>query len=319
VTAPTAGAGNDPRRVLVTGASGFIGAHTLAPLVARGYDVHAVYSKRQPIAVPGVSYLRADLLDFAAIRAAVEQVRPGSLLHLAWYVEPGKMITHPDNLRWVQASLELLRVFREQGGARCAISGSCYEYDWRYGYCSETLTPRAPDTLYGAAKHSLQQAFAGYCAMSGLSGVWGRAFFIYGPHENPSRLVSSVVRSLLKGEPAKSSHGLQIRDYTYVQDVADGYVALLDSQATGAYNVASGRAHTLRAIIERIGHLLNRSELLRIGALPARANDTPLVVGDIGQIQRDIGWTPKIDLDEGLTATIDWWRTRMQDTGELPT
>jgi nucleoside-diphosphate-sugar epimerase len=304
------------KRVLVTGASGFIGVHTLAPLLARGYEVHATYSRREG-AVPGVRWLRADLLDSQAIRATVEAVRPTHLLHLAWYVEPGKMINDPSNLRWVMSSLELVRQFREQGGQRCAIVGSCYEYDWRYGYCSEQLTPRVPNTFYGAAKNGLHDTFLGYSAASGLSGAWGRVFFLYGPNENPRRLVSSVIRALLKGEEAPSSHGDQIRDYLHVQDVADGLVALLESGAQGAYNVTSGRAVTLRTIIERIGALTGRPELLRIGAIPARANDTPLVVGDTAQTQRDVGWTAKIGIDEGLTATIAWWREQLERSGVL--
>jgi nucleoside-diphosphate-sugar epimerase len=217
----------------------------------------------------------------------------------------------------VQSSLELVRQFREQGGQRTVIVGSCYEYDWRYGYCSEQLTPRLPNTFYGAAKNGLHDTFVGYSTASGLSGAWGRVFFLYGPNENPRRLVSSVICSLLKGVEAPSSHGEQIRDYLHVQDVADGLVALLESSAQGAYNVTSGRAVTLRTIIERIGALTGRPELLRIGAIPARANDTPLVVGDTTQMQRDVGWTAKIGLDEGLKATIEWWREQLRRSGEL--
>jgi nucleoside-diphosphate-sugar epimerase len=302
--------------VLVTGASGFIGMHTLAPLLERGYEVHAVYSKRAG-STPGVHWIQADLLDTKSVAATLEAVRPERLLHLAWYVEPGKMINDTSNLLWVQQSLELLRRFRELGGQRCAIVGSCYEYDWRYGYCSETLTPRVPNTFYGAAKNGLHDVFGAYCTATGLSGAWGRVFFLYGPHENPRRLVSSIICSLLKGEPAPTSHGEQIRDYLHVQDVADGLVALLDSEIRGDYNIASGRAVTLRHIIERIGVVMERSELLRIGAIPARANDTPLVVADVAQTQRDLGWTARIGLDEGLRSTVEWWRQHLQRTGEL--
>ena len=77
---------------------------------------------------------------------------------MAWYVEPGAMIEHEDNLRWTARRLELLRQFKAHGGERCVFTGSCYEYDWRHGYCSEELTPTRPDTLYGAAKNALSGA-----------------------------------------------------------------------------------------------------------------------------------------------------------------
>jgi nucleoside-diphosphate-sugar epimerase len=73
----------------------------------------------------------------------------------------------------------------------------------------------------------------------------------------------------------------------------------------------------LRHIIERIGEVTGRSELLRIGAIPARANDTPLVVADVTQTQRDLGWTARIGLDEGLRSTVEWWRERLRRSKEL--
>ncbi len=154
-----------------------------------------------------------------------------------------------------------------------------------------------------------------YCGVSGLSGSWGRAFFMYGPRENPARLVSSVILSLLKGLPAKSSHGLQIRDYLHIQDVADGMVALHAAQAQGAYNVAAGTACKIRDIVELLGKITGRTDLLQIGVLPARANDAPLVLGDGTRTLADIGWKPRIGLEAGLAMTVDWWRTQLQDRG----
>lgn len=296
------------RRVLLTGGSGFIGSHCIDPLLRRGFEVVATCHGRQPAQRTGVRWLQADLLAPGAAEHVVAEARPSHLLHLAWYVEPGKMIDAPENLDWSRASIELLRRFREGGGERCVIGGSCYEYDWRYGYCNEQLTPLRPDTLYGAAKLGLAETMLGYCRASGLSGAWARMFFLYGPNENPRRLVPSVLRALIAGEPARSSHGRQVRDYMHVADVAQGTVALLDSAARGAYNIASGQATTIVSIVELLGELSGRPDLLRIGAIPARANDAPLVVGDPAAARRDFGWEVSIPLREGLAATLDWWR-----------
>jgi nucleoside-diphosphate-sugar epimerase len=286
-------------RVLVTGATGFLGSHCLAPLVERGFDVLGLYHRSAPPDVPGVRWLRGDVMDRAAMCRLLEEHKPKGLLHLAWFVEPGKLITDASNLSWVSASLDLIRAFRENGGERCTVSGSCYEYDWRFGYCVEDVTPCEPDTLYGAAKDSLRRAFLAYCNVSGLSGSWGRGFFMYGPRENPARLVSSVIISLLKGSPAKSSHGLQVRDYLHIQDVADGMVAVFASQGKGAY--------------ELLGKSTGRSDLLQIGALPARANDAPLVLGDGRRTLNDTGWKPKLTLEAGLSNTVDWWREHLNN------
>ena len=297
------------KRVLLTGATGFIGRHCVEPLLMRGYEVHAVSSHAQTGGTSDVRWHRANLLRPADVAALMADVRPAELLHLAWYVVPGKLISASENFDWVVSSLDLLRRFAEHGGTRLVMAGSGYEYDWSYGYCSEKLTPAVPSTAYGSCKQALNLLVQSFASQANLSAAWGRIFFLYGPGEHPDRLVSSVCRSLLEGQPARCSHGRQIRDYMHVQNVADGLVALLDSSVEGVVNVSSGEATTLREIVLTIGRLLDRIDLIELGAIPARANDTPLVVGENARLVREVGWTPRFALDEGLRQTIDWWRT----------
>lgn len=298
------------KRVLLTGASGFIGSHCIAPLIERGFEVHAVSTQDRQPAQPGVTWHACDLLQSEAADALVVRVKPTHLLHLAWYVVPGKLITSEMNFAWVAASMELVKSFARHGGKRMAVGGSGYEYDWAYGYCGEKRTPAAPDTIYGSCKQALHLLVESYAQSAGLSSAWGRVFFLYGPREHRQRLVSSVILSLLAGEPAKCSHGRQIRDYMHVQDVADGLVAVLDSSVTGAVNVSSGQATTLREIVLAIGHELGRPELIQLGAIPARANDVQLVVGQNARLVSETGWTQRHDLVSGIRQTIEWWRTQ---------
>jgi nucleoside-diphosphate-sugar epimerase len=303
-------------RALLTGATGFIGSHCVAPLLCRGYEVVASYNSHPPATIEGVRWIKADLLSSSGIGSLLEQAQASHLLHLAWFVEPGKLIGDASNLAWCGAGTELLRRFHEIGGKRCVIGGSGYEYDWRYGYCNERLTPRQPDTLYGAAKLALCEMALRYCESVGMSAAWGRMFFLYGPNEHPRRLVPAIIQSLLKGDPALSSHGKQIRDYAHVQDVADGLVALLDSSAFGAYNIASGQATSILSIVTLLGEITGRSDLLRIGAIPARANDAPLVVADVSAAKRDFSWEASIPLAQGLETTVNWWRSRIAAPAE---
>ncbi len=295
------------KRVLFTGASGFIGRHCIDPLVERGYEVHAVSSAAHREDRKGVEWHRSNLLEAGSAKALVAAIRPTHLLHLAWYVVPGKLISAPENFEWVGASLDLIREFGGQGGERLTICGSGYEYDWNYGYCTEGLTPAVPDTVYGACKQALNQMMGSYSDQVDLSSACGRVFFVYGPGEHPRRLVSSVILSLLQGDPAKCSHGRQIRDYMHVQDVANGLVELLDSGVTGSVNVSSGQATSIREIVLMIGELRGRPELIQLGALPARANDVPLVVGNNARLRNEVGWTQELDLQAGLRQTIAWW------------
>jgi len=298
--------------VLLTGASGFIGRHCIEPLLARGFEVHAISSKGVGGGIPGVHWHQGNLLEPGAARSILAAVKPSHLLHLAWFVVPGKLITSPENYNWVRASMELVQEFAAAGGKRLTTCGSGYEYDWRYGFCNEQLTAQIPNTVYGACKQALNLMTENFAATANLSSAWGRVFFLYGPHEHPQRLVSSIILSLLRGEPAKSSHGRQIRDYMHVQDVADGLVTLLDSEVRGTVNVSSGRATQIRDIVLTLGSLLGRPDLIQLGALPARANDAPMVVGDNARIAAELGWAPKYELDTGLKHTIDWWRAQPQ-------
>jgi nucleoside-diphosphate-sugar epimerase len=294
--------------VLLTGGSGFIGRHCVEPLRARGYEVHATSTRGAVADMPDVHWHQCNLLEQGSARRVLAEVKPTHLLHLAWFVVPGKLITSQENYEWVRASMELVREFAAAGGKRLTFCGSGYEYDWRYGFCNEQLTAQIPNTVYGACKQALNLMTENFAATENLSSAWGRVFFLYGPYEHPQRLVSSIILSLLRGEPAKSSHGRQIRDYMHVQDVADGLVTVLDSEIRGTVNVSSGRATQIRDIVLTLGKLLGRPELIQLGALPARANDAPMVVGDNTRISTELRWQPKFDLDTGLKHTIDWWR-----------
>lgn len=240
----------------------------------------------------------------------MEEVRPTHLLHFAWFAEPGKFWTSRENLRWVRASLGILEEFEKRGGERVVMAGSCAEYDWNHGYCRENTTPLAPSTLYGNCKHALGISSSAFAEQANLSAAWGRIFSLYGPHEHPARLVSSVAASILKNESAPCSHGEQIRDFLHVSDVADAFAALLDSDVSGAVNIASGRPVAIKDIVHKIADKEGRRDLVRLGALPAPESDPPLLVANVGRLKNEVGWTPEYDLDRGLEDTINWWKTR---------
>jgi nucleoside-diphosphate-sugar epimerase len=235
----------------------------------------------------------------------VRRVEASHLMHLAWFVAPGRWASDPENLQWVGASIDLMRSFHANGGVRMVTSGSGLQYDWSYGYCSEERTPRNPHTLYGACKNAFEDVAAAFGRGHRLQSASARIFFVYGPHEHPDRLVASVIRSLLAGEPARCSHGRQIRDYLFADDVADALVALLESDFVGPVNVASGEAVTLRDIVARIGRLIGRPDLIRLGAIAAAPTDTPLVVADVSRLTNVVKWRPRFDLESGLTRTIE--------------
>lgn len=280
-------------RVLVTGATGFIGRHVVEPLREAGHDVRAVGSGD------------ADLLDPRATERLVEEARADVLVHLAWYAEPGAFWTSDENLRWVGASLGLLHAFAAAGGRRAVVAGTCAEYDWSHALLSERETPLAPSTLYGECKHALHRIAERW---GGLSLAWGRVFFLYGPGEHPARLVSSVAGALARGEPAPCSSGEQVRDFLHVADVGRAFAALAGSEVEGPVNVASGEGVSVRDVVTTLGELAGRPELIQLGALPQRSGEPPELVGHAARLRDELGFTPAIGLREGLERTVSWWR-----------
>ena len=300
------------KKVLVTGASGCIGRQAVPVLLARGWDVHCVgLEPSPPPEFAGVTWHIADLLAPGAPAQAVKEAGADALLHLAWFIAPGRWAVSPENLDWVTASLALVRAFHEGGGSRVVVSGSCLEYDWDYGLCGERRTPCRPHTLYGTCKDALHSLLEGFARQSGLSLGWARIFFLYGPHEHPDRLVASVIRSLVGGARAQCSHGRQVRDYLYAGDVADALVTLLESDVTGPVNIGSGEAITVRGLVEGAADLLGMRDRVDFGAIPAAATDKPMVVADIARLSNEVRWRPRYTLQDGLRETIAWWRQQL--------
>ncbi len=153
------------------------------------------------------------------------EVRPTHLLHLAWIAEHGRYWEAPENDAWVDASIDLTARFAAMGGKRFVGAGSCAEYDWSdgslaAGVCEEGLTPCRPSTLYGRSKLRFCEHLSAHGA---LSQAWGRLFFLYGPWEDPRRLVPTIIQSLLEGQAgAGSDQGTTVRDFLDAREAGCG-------------------------------------------------------------------------------------------------
>jgi nucleoside-diphosphate-sugar epimerase len=298
-------------RVLVTGASGFIGRRALGALSRRGFEVHAVARGGAPGNAPDeVAWHAADLLDGAARRGLLEAVGASHLLHLAWYAEPGRFWSARENAPWVAATVGLVDEFAAAGGRRAVLAGTCAEYDWSAPQPLAEDAVLRPATYYGVCKDATHRVVAGLAEQAALGLAWGRIFFLYGPGEDERRLVASVARALVAGERAATSPGTQRRDFLHVDDVAGAFAALLDSEVTGPVNVASGDPVEVRRVVAALARAAGRSDLLDIGAIPARSDEPDELVADVTRLRDEVGFVPGIDLERGIAQTLAWWRDR---------
>jgi nucleoside-diphosphate-sugar epimerase len=294
-------------RVLLTGATGFVGREALAGLLHRGHEVHAVARRGGPEA-QDVTWHEADLLDPESPARVLARAEPEILVHLGWYAEHGKFWTSPRNLDWVEATLRLLGAFaRTDAARRVVMAGTCAEYAWTRDRYSEDA-PCAPHTLYGAAKHGLRIIAGAFAAERGLSFAWGRLFFLYGPAEPPGRFVPAVARALLGGQPAPMTAGTQIRDFLHVADAGDAFAALAGAETDGPVNIASGVGVSLRDLAGLIAAAVGGAGRLEPGAIPTRPDDPPSLVADVTRLREEVGWRPRLGLADGIAATVGAWR-----------
>jgi len=292
-------------RVLLTGATGFIGREIVRPLLAAGAEVHTL-GRRDPD-VAGVSHHPLDLVGAADV-GTVRAIGATHLVHLAWH--PGRNFwTAPENLDWAAASLRLVRAFAAGGGQRAVVAGSCAEYGWGPERLDEAASPIMPATLYGTAKASLHALLAGAAADLGLSIAWPRIFFPYGPREHPQRLLGTLLDAMRRNETARFSAGTQRRDFIHVEDAAAAIAAILAAPIEGAVNVASGSAVAVRRFVEIAAAAAGMTDRLAFGTAPLPAREPPVIAGAVERLA-SIGFRPRFTLAEGLVDAVARFRER---------
>ncbi|MBV1867717.1 MAG: NAD(P)-dependent oxidoreductase [Marinosulfonomonas sp.] len=289
------------KRILVTGATGLIGRHAVNALLDRGHEV--VGFSRSELGDPRIRTIAVDLLDPTARLAAIRDAKATHLLHLAWHDDPRDRWASQRNHDWATVTAHIVREFSDLGGERVVCAGSCAEYDWSYEVMTET-TPLRPATVYGQAKaetgKQLLTAAPGY----GMSLLWARLFFCYGPLEPRGRLLGDLLYGLSAGKPIPCTDGQQERDYLHSADVGEALAIALESDVEGAVNIASGNATKVRDIIQTTAALMGRPELVSLIPREHAPNDPPRLVADISRLQ-SLGFEAKFDLNSGLRQCVD--------------
>ncbi len=292
------------KRVLVTGPSGFIGAHCLRRLAMEDCEIHAVNRGRSGAAAAGVTWHAADLREAAQVVPLIAKIRPTHLLHGAWIATPRLYRQSPENIAWLQSTIFLAGAFGAHGGVRFVGIGSSAEYDPDDRPCIEDETPIRPATVYGKCKAACWLAVQAAAQQHGFAAAWGRLFLPYGPGDPAGRLIPSLLAALRAGKPVQTTHGRQQRDFIYAPDAADLLIRLLLSQETGAFNIGTGRATTIRSVVEYLAARCGRPDSPQFGAMPLAPGEPAVLVADMSKVRDRLSWAPETEIHQGLDRVL---------------
>jgi len=301
-------------KILLTGASGFVGSYVLRELVAQsGVEVAALVRKpaeawRIRDELPRIRVLPVGLEDGEGLERVLGAYRPSHVVHLAWSGVLGRNRNDASQHVNVFQSMRLLDIALRSGARHFIGLGSQAEY----GPCQARIdeaTPTAPTTMYGAAKLAACLMASRLCEASGARFAWLRLFSSYGPQDSPEWMIPYLALKLLHRERPAVTAAEQRWDYIYVEDAAAAVVAAARSDsASGIFNLGSGTAPRLRDIIETVRDAIDPTLPIGFGEVPYRPDQVMHLEADISRLAGATGWRPQVELSRGIPRTVDWYR-----------
>ena len=275
-------------KILVTGATGFIGGAFVRLARRRGHTVAALTraetaSRQGWRDGDGLLWLGGSLAE--PPWAAIARFAPDHCLHT-------------DYLRWSIAFFQLLKA---SGIGHAMALGTCIEYRIDGRPAKENVTPLEPLSPYARAKDALRRTVEAEIASPDFAFCWGRVFYPYGPGEHPSRLCSALARKLRAGESLLLKTPGSTKDYIYIDDLAAAILATMERGLTGAVNLGTGQGVTVRDIARNLARLLNREHLVGESSQP-EPDPFHYVVADPTRLVSEAAWQPQCSLEAGLRA-----------------
>jgi UDP-glucose 4-epimerase len=296
------------QRVVVTGATGFIGTYLSRKL----YDLGAVVTStsRSSVSLHNFETVRIDLLRKMDVQALLSSKQANIVYHLASPVNPTRdeSLVSKMELGVIQTTKNVVEACLS-AGVRLVVTGTCEEYGSSHAPFSEEseLNPVSP---YSFAKAQMTRFVMDTCHETELRATVVRPFLTYGPGQRSARLIPSAIRAALDGKPFEMTRGEQTREFNYISDIGDGIIASASEAAVGQIiNIGGGEELSVIDVVRRIYTLCGADlSLIRAGAIRERSGEVSRFYGTHSKARALLGHSPKIDLDEGLKATIAWWR-----------
>jgi UDP-glucose 4-epimerase len=291
-------------KILVTGASGFLGANLCQRFMHRGVEVHAVSRSKRNSESASVRWWQGDMADVEAVRRILYEIKPDVIFHLSGLATaiPDRELVLPTLHSLLVSTVNILVMAAEIRCRRVVLAASLNEPQPSY---LET----APDSPYAAAKWASSAYGRMFFKLYGTPIVIVRVFMTYGPGQDERKLIPHVILSLLNGEAPKLSSGRQQYDWIYVDDVMDGFLAAAEAPNVEGHTIdlGAGTLVPIRAVVGQLVDLIGAGVEPVFDALPDRPYE-PVRVADVADADAKLGWKPGTPLEEGLKRTVDWYR-----------
>jgi nucleoside-diphosphate-sugar epimerase len=268
---------------LLTGATGFVGRQVLRALVEKDVRVRVVVRKGKQDQLANLKELESVVTSYDLFAENADWWAEvfkdiDTVIHVAWYAEPGKYLQSSKNLDCLVGTLEMAKGAAQAGVKRFIGIGTCFEYDLTGGVLSVDTQLR-PLTPYAGAKAAAFMALSQWLPQHNVEFAWCRLFYLHGEGEDARRLVPYLRTKLTAGEPAELTSGSQIRDFLNVSKAGQMIVEAALNGVKGPVNICSGVPVTVRQLAEQIADEFGQRELLKFGARQDNLIDPPCVVG----------------------------------------
>ena len=295
-------------KIVLTGATGFIGSAVLKQLISDGHEaVVLLRNESNTDRIRAFSGYQAVYYQDLAQAELVETLaahKPDAFIHIAWRGVGGSDRNEPfqvtENLPFTLRSVELAHAI----GCRHWIGiGSQAEYGNPNSKVAETAAA-LPTTLYGKAKLASCWASLGLSESLTMRSSWIRVFSTYGVGDEPAWFIPYIISELKKGNRPKLTKCEQLWDYLYVDDAARAILSVLYQEATGIFNIGSGRAISLKSVVELIRQAINPDVIIDYGAVPYRPDQVMHLEADTARIKQLTGWMPVVSIEDGINRMI---------------
>lgn len=308
------------KKVLVTGASGFVGANIVRRLMKDGYDVHIISRTtsnfwRLSDILSEIKDYKVDLKDKKKLEIIVKKINPDYIIHLAIYGGRPNQADETDILESnLLGTINLVNACKNVNYSAFINTGSSSEYGFKSKEIFETDYCN-PTSMYGVTK-SAATMYCNYRALIENKNIGTiRLFSPFGEYEERGRLIPDLIINSLVKKKVKLADPEAVRDFIYIEDVCDIYMKILeepDHIKGEIFNVGYGQQHSVKFMAEQVKKLVSEDVVLEFNSVPGRKSDTKTWVSNINKIMGKYQWQPKYSMEEGIKKSLMWYKENLK-------